>query len=101
MLRAAVRLCEENQGEQDTRTLATRSMLGACLARLGRAKEAEPHLVEAVDRMVPFPGQHHLKIEAVVRLVAFFESEGRSKEAAERRAQLDPEARAKLGWDVD
>ena len=85
-------------GAEHWATLEARSLLGACLAALGRVEEAEPHLRDAFLEMRPWPGRTHLAVEALVRVVDFYEAQGKPEEAEAWRARATPEAPAKLGW---
>ncbi len=62
------------------------SVLGGCLANLGRDAEAEPLLVEGFERLSKATRRRPYVPDALERLIAFYERRGQSARAAEYRA---------------
>ncbi|MCG3125441.1 MAG: Serine/threonine-protein kinase PknD [Phycisphaerae bacterium] len=65
------------------------SLLGGCLTALGRYDEAEPLLVEGVATLEQ-AGDQPRWVQAIERLVAFYEACGRTAEAARWRVSTQP-----------
>lgn len=68
----------------------TASILGGCLAALGRYEEAEPLLVDGYSRLLVVLGAAHERtVEAVHRGISLYEAWGRPDKAAEWRTMLE------------
>ena len=71
------------------RIAEAQSRLGACLGERRQAREAEPLLVDGYEGLLRGRGARGAKtVDALKRLVAFYEGQGDNAAAAGYRAQL-------------
>jgi tetratricopeptide (TPR) repeat protein len=86
-LRECLEIRTEQLPEHWTRFHAM-NLLGVALARLGKLEEAEPLLLEGYAKMNPPASNTARKLEALERIVVFYEAWGKLEQAAEWRAKL-------------
>jgi tetratricopeptide (TPR) repeat protein len=91
LLRQALDIWQTARPANDWVVAETESILGACLAALGRFEEAEPLVLRGYPAVKDVLGeQHRLTRLALQRIVTLYQAWGRLEEAAEYRALLSP-----------
>ncbi len=80
----------QERRKQAWQTADAESVLGGCLAALGRADEAEPLLRESYAQLRALTRRRPYLPEARQRLADFYRRQGRSAEAAAVAAERDP-----------
>ena len=89
MLREALAIREEALVPNHWGTALARSVLGACVSKLGRYREAEPLLVDGYTRLKEVVGIEDDRTQrARLQVVRHFDRAGRPEEAASYRVGL-------------